>query len=248
MRLHHGIGQQYHRVENDVKAHNGHQLGGERQIFAAVTAKQCGDRPCQSGKTEDTGHTDQSHDPGSGLFRCFGGFVIQQRQTGSDGGDDGDGDGRDKGTGHIVDGLAHIVDALHIVGLCLCQTQTQQLPHVDFGFQHGQYLQTGGADGDGNGDGQQPAGGLGIGFRLIRGRRETVVGTAELAEQVDGGDQTADGDTQNGTACGQRNHAGAFEQKQRGQHTHDELDECLQHLGNRGGQHISVPLEETPEG
>ena len=79
--LHHGIGQQNDRVENDVHAHDGHKLRGKCQIFTGIAAKQRSYRACKYGKSESTGHTDQSGDTGGRLFRCLGGLVVQQCQV-----------------------------------------------------------------------------------------------------------------------------------------------------------------------
>ena len=110
---------------------------------------------------------------------------------GGDGGNDADGDGGNEGAGHVENGQAHTVNAPHGVGGGLGVAQIQQLPHVNFGFQHGHQLQGGGAEGDGDGDGQQPTGGLpvGVGFLLRPGQEGVAL--PEAAEQINCRDKAA---------------------------------------------------------
>ena len=168
MGLHDGGGHQNHGVEHNGEAQDRHQSGGKDQVLSGVTAQQCGDGLCQHSQAEGAGHGDQSGDPGCGFGGIFGILLIAQGQLGSDGGNDGDGDGGDEGAGHIEDGLGHAVDAPHGVGSGL-GIEFQQAAHVDLGFQHGKELQTGTAQGDGNGNDHQTLGGICEGTGFIAG-------------------------------------------------------------------------------
>ena len=168
-------------------------------------------------------------------FASYYGFDVSRTIAFGDGGNDTDGNGGDEGAGHVENGQAHTVNAPHGVGRGLGVAQIQQLPHVNFGFQHGHQLQGGGAEGDGNGDGQQPPGGLPVGTRLFLRPGQKGVALPEAAEQIDRRNKAACRDAQNCAACGQRNLVGHFQDRQRRAHTHDQLHHGLQHLRNGGG-------------
>ena len=246
--LHDGRGDQHQSVKDDGKAQNRHQPGRHCQIPAGISPQQGGDRLGQQGKAEGTGHGDQPGDPHGGFLRGLGFIIAAEGQVGSDGGNDTDGNGGDEGAGHVENGQAHTVNAPHGVGRGLGVAQIQQLPHVNFGFQHGHQLQGGGAEGDGNGNGQQPPGGLPVGTRLFLRPGQKGVALPEAAEQVNRRDKTACRDAQNRAARGQRNLVGHFQNCQRRAHAHDQLHHGLQHLRNGGGQHVPLPLEEAPVG
>ena len=124
------------------------------------------------------------------------------------GGDDADGDGGNKGAGHIENGLGHHMNAPHGISSLLPDTGGQKPAHVDLAGKGGNELQSGGAHSDGNGDDQQPPGSIGIGQRGIPGLRQGVEMLLEAPEQVQAADKAADGNTQNGAAGGQRHAAG----------------------------------------
>ena len=171
-----------------------------------------------------------------------------QCQLGGNGGDDADGDGGNEGAGHIENRQGHAVNAPHGVGSGLAVAGLQQLAHVNLGFQHGHQLQSRRTQGDGDGNDQQTLGGVRItaGRLLCLGKQGKTLAAAH--EQINGRDQTADGDTQNGAAGGQGDAVGEFQQNQGGNHTHNQLHDGFDHLGNGGGNHVALTLEEATVG
>ena len=202
MGLHDAVGQQDGGVEDDAEAQDLHQPGSQNQFLSGVAAQQRHDGLSQCSKAEGTGHGDQGGDPGGGFFRCPDGGVFAQRQGAGDGGDSGDGDGVDEGAGHIENGLGHVVNALHGVCRILNEAGGQQLGHVDLHFQKGDDLQARRADGDGNGDGQQFFGGGAVRGCLPLILLQRLISLTEQEEQVNSGNGTAGGDTENGAAGG----------------------------------------------
>ena len=194
MGLHDGGGNQHHGIEEHADAQNGHQPGGELQLFTGVEAQQGGNGSCQHRKPDGTGDRHKTGDPGGSLLRLFRTHGILYSQLCRDGGNDADGDGGDEGAGHIENGLGHGVDAPHSVGLGLGIALAQEPAHVDLGLQHGENLKSRGADGDGDRDNEKPLHGVGVGADGLLGDGQLPEASAEPAEQVQRADETADGD------------------------------------------------------
>ena len=70
----------------------------------------------------------------------------------------------------------------------------------------------GGGQGDGDGDDQKSSGSVREGSGGFPGLGEKREALAETAKEIERGDQTAGGNTQNGATCSQRNAAGGFQQ------------------------------------
>ena len=246
--LHNGGGYQHDGVEEDADAQNGHQLGGQIQPFPGVASQQGGNGPGQHRQTNGTGNGQESGEPGGGLLRAPGAQLVSYGDLGGDGRNDADGNGGNEGAGHVEDGLGHHMDAPHGVGSLLGHAGGQQLAHIDLAGQSGDDLQAGRAQGDGNGDNQQPPGGGLEAPGLVLRLGKLLIVLVEAAEEVDGADEAAGGNAQNGAACGQGDGSGGFQQEQGGGHTHHQPDDRLDDLGDGGGEHIALALEEAPEG
>ena len=116
------------------------------------------------------------------------------------------------------------------------------------GLIDGQELQTGGAHGDGHGNGHQfPRDGAeGVGW--LPGGGQIPVDLAEPPGKIQGGNEATYGDTGNGGACGQRDPAGVAQDAQRQYQSGHQLDHSLQNLTDGGGSHVPQPLREAPVG
>ena len=83
---------------------------------------------------------------------------------------------------------------------------------------------------------------------LVRRLGKLFIVLVEAAEEVYGADEAAGGNAQNGAACGQGDGPGGLQQKQGGGHTHHQPDDRFDDLGDGGGEHIALALEEAPKG
>ena len=80
--------------------------------------------------------------------------------------------------------------------------------------------------------------------QLARQYRETI----REIEEIEGAEQTADRNAQDGAAGSQGHGGGGLHENQRRGHAHNQLGDGFQNLRDGGGQHIALALEEAPEG
>ena len=218
------------------------------QLFTGVAAKQRRNGPGKHSQADGTGDGDKSCNPGSGFLGFPGIRMVSGGELGCDGGDDADGNGCDKGAGHIEDGLRHDMDATHGVRRTLGDTGGQQSPHVDFAGKGRNDLQTGRAQSNGDGNQEQGLDGFLITPGLVLGARQALEMLPEYDKKIDHADQAAGSDTQNGAAGCQGDGAGRAQQQHGSPHAYNQFDNGLDNLGDGGGYHITLSLEEAPEG
>ena len=246
--LHNGGGDKDYGIKNDGNGQNPHQTCRKHQLLSGVKPQQGGDGFRENRKTDGAGHGNEACDPGSGFLRSLCFLIVEQGKLGGDGGDDADGDGGNKGAGHVEDGLGHAVNAPDGIRLTLGHAGSQKPTHVDLGFQHGENLQPRRAHGNGNGDDQQAPGRGGKGIGGLSGVREVPEAFPEDGKEVHRAHQAACGDTQNGAAGSQGDAVCSPEQGHGGKDSHHQLYNRLQNLGDGGGEHIPLALEVAPEG
>ena len=246
--LHERIGQQYRAVEDDANAQNPQQIGGSGQRLSGIAPEQSHDRSCQYTQTHRAGHCNQTHDPDGGFFQLLSLTVLFQGKLRGHSRQNADCDGCDESAGEIENGLGKVINTFEAVGLILGKAcRTNELGHNHLGVNESDDLQSGGADGNGDGDGQQLFCGNTVGVHRAAGEGLFLPGATVAAIHIDQGDQRANGDAQNGTACGQRGILRRLHDDKGQTQTYHQLTGRFQDLTDGGGTHVALALEETPE-
>ena len=183
--------------------------------------------------------------------------MVAHGEERGDGRQNADGDGNNEGTGHVENGLCHFKQtvqygssllgghftAYHVAHVPVGGDQIHQTVHIQAGFDDGQQLQTRRADGDGHGNGQDGPGDLPGGAGIFLGPGQLAVGTAELTQHVHQRQGGADGNADDGAAgCHGNASGGTDDQKCQGK-AHYQFADGLDHLGDGGGDHITLAVE-----
>lgn len=156
VRLHDGVRHEHDAVEHHGDAEDGHELRGEREVRAGVAAKQGDDGLCQHDEADGAGHGDEAHESQRRILHGAHAAAVLQRQAVRNGRDDGDGDAGNEGAGEVEDSLAVVINTLDDVRALLRVARgIDEAVHDRRRIEQVDDLQTGCAERDGHGNGQQ---------------------------------------------------------------------------------------------
>ena len=234
-------------IQDDTGCQQAHQPDRQGQLFPGVAAEEPENGLSQDDQTGGAGHGDQTHDPDAGFGHHPCAPAAAPGELLGDGGDGGDGDRGDEGAGHIEEGLAEVIDALHIVGgLGGKACRALEPGHIDRGVNGDDELHARSAEGDRDGDPQELL--CRIAARIDR-RVQAVLGvelghgSAASGGGIDHRCQGADRDAKDRAAGGVDHAAGLLFEEPGRSKAEAELADGLQNLGNRGRDHVRLALE-----
>ena len=249
MRLHDGVRHEHDAVEHHGDAEDGHELRGKREVRAGVAAKQGDDGLCQHDEADGTRHGDETHKAQRRILHGAHAAAVLQRQAVRNGRDDGDGDAGNEGTGEIEDGLAVVINTLDDVRALLRVARgIDEAVHDRRRIEQVDDLQTGCAERDGHGNGQQALERLACGSCLPLRAAELACAAARLAEEVEGREHRADRHTRDGAGSGERAVAEAIHDEPGKAEAEEELAQGLDDLADGRRSHVPLPLEEAAAG